>query len=186
MTKNWCYKITEGEHAGKTLWSGRYCAVAAFAFCKIHGVWHVLANQRGEGTPDFQGYWNCPCGFLDMETAEEACSREAYEETGVKIDPAKWTLFGVESDPIYCNNGNVTLRYITVLEYGKDNISTSMEAVLNGEGEQDEVIRIQWIPIRDIDKYNWAFNHKNRILEAISWYNIRIIESFPLEYQIVP
>nr|DAW84447.1 MAG TPA: SORL reductase-like protein [Caudoviricetes sp.] len=53
MIKNWCYKITEGEHAGKTLWSGRYRAVAAFAFCKIHGVWHVLANQRGEGTPRF-------------------------------------------------------------------------------------------------------------------------------------
>lgn len=65
--RNWSYTIEEGEHAGKTLWSGRYCAVAAFAFCKIKGEWCVLANQRGEGTPDFQGYWNCPCGFLDME-----------------------------------------------------------------------------------------------------------------------
>jgi 8-oxo-dGTP pyrophosphatase MutT (NUDIX family) len=94
--RNWSYTIKEGEHAGKTLWSGRYCAVAAFAFCKIKGEWCVLANQRGEGTPDFQGYWNCPCGFLDMEKAEEACSREAFEETGVKIDPSKWALFGVE------------------------------------------------------------------------------------------
>lgn len=54
--RNWSYTIEEGEHAGKTLWSGRYCAVAAFAFCKIKGEWCVLANQRGEGTPDFQGY----------------------------------------------------------------------------------------------------------------------------------
>lgn len=77
--KNWSYTIREGEHAGETLWSGRYCAVAAFVFCKIHGVWHVLANQRGEGTPDFQGYWNCPCGYLDMEKAENACSRETFD-----------------------------------------------------------------------------------------------------------
>jgi 8-oxo-dGTP pyrophosphatase MutT (NUDIX family) len=184
--KNWSYTIREGEHAGETLWSGRYCAVAAFVFCKIHGVWHVLANQRGEGTPDFQGYWNCPCGYLDMEKAENACSRETFEETGVKIDPSKWTLFGVETDPEYCNNGNVTLRYITVLEYGKDNIFTSMEAVLNGEGEKNEVATIQWIPIKDIENYEWAFNHKRRIIEAISWYNIKVIESQPLENQIVP
>lgn len=181
--KNWSYTIREGEHAGETLWSGRYCAVAAFVFCKIHGVWYVLANQRGEGTPDFQGYWNCPCGYLDMEKAENACSRETFEETGVKIDPSKWTLFGVETDPEYCN---VTLRYITVLEYGKDNISTSMEAVLNGEGEKNEVATIQWIPIKDIENYEWAFNHKRRIIEAISWYNIKVIESQPLENQIVP
>ena len=121
-----------------------------------------------------------------MEKAENACSRETFEETGVKIDPSKWTLFGVETDPEYCNNGNVTLRYITVLEYGKDNISTSMEAVLNGEGEKNEVATIQWIPIKDIENYEWAFNHKRRIIEAISWYNIKVIESQPLENQIVP
>lgn len=62
----------------------------------------------------------------------------------------------------------------------------SMEAVLNGEGEKNEVEKIQWIPIRDIEKYKWAFNHKQRITEAISWYNIKVIESEPLENQIVP
>nr|DAN03419.1 MAG TPA: ADP-ribose pyrophosphatase [Bacteriophage sp.] len=183
--RNWSYTIKEGEHAGKTLWSGRYCAVAAFAFCKIKGEWCVLANQRGSGTPDFQGYWNCPCGFLDMEKAEEACSREAFEETGVKIDPSKWALFGVETDPEHCNNGNVTLRYMTILKYGKDNVSTSMEAVLNGDGEKNEVKTIQWVPVRDISKYKWAFNHEDRILEAISWYNINVFEK-DLDAQIVP
>lgn len=53
--KNWSYTITEGEHKGKTLWSGRYCAVSAFIFCKFPDGWKVLANQRGKGTPDFQG-----------------------------------------------------------------------------------------------------------------------------------
>lgn len=120
-----------------------------------------------------------------MEKAEEACSRETFEETGVKIDPSKWKLFGVETDPAKSNNGNVTLRYITMLEYGKDDISTSMEAVLNGEGEKNEVKTIQWVPLRDIDKYEWAFNHKTRIIEAISWYNINVFEQ-DLDAQIVP
>ena len=182
--KNWSYTIKEGEHAGKTLWSGRYCAVAAFVFCKIGDVWCVLANKRGDGAPDFQGYWNCPCGFLDMETLEEACSRETFEETGVKIDPSRWCIFGVESDPAVCNNGNVTHRFMTILEYGRDNISTSMEAVLNGDGEQDEVTAINWIPISTISNYKWAFNHEQRIIEAISYFNLQAFKHDKLDKQI--
>ena len=83
--RNWSYTIEEGEHAGKTLWSGRYCAVAAFAFCKIKGEWCVLANQRGEGTPDFQGYWNCPCGFLDMEKAEKPALVKHLKKLELKL-----------------------------------------------------------------------------------------------------
>ena len=66
--KNWSYTIKEGEHTGKTLWSGRYCAVAAFVFCKIFGTWCVLANKRGSGTPNYQGYWNCSCGFTNISS----------------------------------------------------------------------------------------------------------------------
>ena len=89
--KNWSYTIKEGEHKGVTLWSGRYCAVAAFVFCKLKGEWCILANQRGKGTPDYQGYWNCVCGYLEAdESAEQGCAREVYEETGVKINPNKF------------------------------------------------------------------------------------------------
>ena len=87
--KNYPIKIETGEHAGETVWVHRSIAVAGFIFCKINDEWCVLANQRGEGAPDFQGYWNCPCGYLDFdETLAEACSREIYEETGVKIEPS--------------------------------------------------------------------------------------------------
>lgn len=88
--KNYPIKIETGEHAGETVWVHRSIAVAGFIFCRINNEWCVLANQRGEGAPDFQGYWNCPCGYLDFdETLAEACSREIYEETGVKIE-SKW------------------------------------------------------------------------------------------------
>lgn len=163
--KNWSYTITEGEHKGKTLWSGRYCAVSAFIFCKFPDGWKVLANQRGKGTPDFQGMWNCPCGYLEAdESAQQGCAREAYEETGVKIDPTKFRLVHVETEPELCNHGNVTLRHSAILTYGTDNVSVSKEAVLNGAGEKDEVDSIAWIALKDIDKYNWAFNHKEVII----------------------
>ena len=73
---------------GKEYWIARNVAVSCFVFTSIDGVWHVLANKRGDGTPDYQGYWNAPCGYLDFdETTSEAAMREVYEETGLHIQP---------------------------------------------------------------------------------------------------
>lgn len=171
MTKNWSYTITEGEHKGKTLWSGRYCAVSAFVFCKFPDGWKVLANKRGKGTPDFQGMWNCPCGYLEAnEDSQEGCAREVYEETGVKIEPCSFQQCYVETNPLLCNHGNVTIRHYAILYYGYDNISISKEAVLNGEGEKDEVESIAWVSIHDINNLQWAFNHSRIILEIFNRY----------------
>lgn len=165
--KNWSYTITEGEHAGKTLWSGRYCAVAAFVFLIDEGKVYILANKRGSGTPDYQGYWNCPCGFIEAdESAEEACSREVLEETGYKIPANKFKLFGVETEPEKCNNGNITLRYRTIVE--KD----ELENINTLSGEENEVDEIKWIPINEIDNYLWAFGHKERINELTGSYEV--------------
>ncbi len=106
--------------------------------------------------------------FLEnTESGERGCARETYEETRVKINPSKFSLVGVETDPEYCNNGNVTIRYTALLREGYDDISVSKSAVLNGNGEKDEVESIGWIPIEDIDSYEWAFNHKKRILDIL-------------------
>ena len=34
-------------------------------------------------------------------------------------------------------------------------------------GEANEVDDVKWIPIEDIDKYEWAFNHKTTLLAEI-------------------
>lgn len=171
--KNWSYTIPEGEHKGKTLWSGRYCAVSAFVFCEFPDGWKILANKRGVGTPDYQGKWNAPCGYLEAdENATQGCAREVYEETGVEISPSRFQFIYVETEPELCNNSNVSLRYISILHYGLDNVSISKEAVLNGEGEKDEVESIAWISIRDIDNYEWAFDHLNVIKEIVHSYVI--------------
>lgn len=109
--KNYPITIETGEHAGETVWVHRSIAVAGFIFCKINDEWCV--NQRGEGAPDFQGYWNCPCGYLDFdETLAEACSRE----TGVKIEPSALYMCSVNDDPKDSNRQNVTMRFMAVVD----------------------------------------------------------------------
>ena len=79
---------------GIEYWVARNMAVACFVFAPINGEGCVLANQRGTGTPDFQGLWNCPCGYLDYdETTKEAAKREVYEETGIQLKHAKFWSF---------------------------------------------------------------------------------------------
>lgn len=160
--KNYSYKIPEGEHAGEVLWSGRYACVVAFIFLKKDNEIFVLANKRGQGTPDFQGLWNCPCGFIEAdESGEECCLRETIEECGYKFNEKELILHSVETDPKESNKGHVTLRYIGVF---KENelVKTKRDG-----GEENEVDDIKLINIKDINQYNWAFNHENRIREIL-------------------
>ena len=156
------------NHPGHTLWSSRYCAISAFVFTQVNGETFVLANKRGKGTPDFKGFWNCPCGFLEgNETAEEGCAREVKEETGVIIDPKLLLLQGVETNPQFCNNGNVSLRYVAALQDNKYFFNVPKVSDLVG-GEKNEVEAINWINIDKLTDYQWAFNHDTRIKEMIS------------------
>lgn len=182
MEKNWSYKITDPNHpkCGTTLWSGRYCAVTGIVIKKMINEntipslmktgkpefdYYILANLRGPGTPDYQGYWNMPCGFLERnESGEQGVAREIFEECGYQITPDEFSLYGVETDPVKSNNGNVTIRYVSV-----DEVQELPELkYTNINGEEGEVESVKWINVRDIKNYKWAFGHKDLITEAIS------------------
>jgi 8-oxo-dGTP diphosphatase len=48
----------------------------------------------------FSGYTALPGGRMEIgETAEEGCSRELHEETGIHVAPKDWQLLGVYSNP---------------------------------------------------------------------------------------
>lgn len=155
------FQITAKED-NKKYWISRSIAVASFIFFKEKdGSLFVLANKRGKGTPDFQGMWNCPCGYLDFdETLEQAASREVFEETGVIIDPKKFIFHYINSDPKDSNKQNVTVRFKVFL-------SKRPETMPRFGGEQNEVDKILWIPVKTIDKFKWAFNHDRIIKEIV-------------------
>lgn len=160
--KNWSYTIKEGEHAGKTLWSGRYCAVTGVVLYNDldTDIDYILATKRGKGTPDYQGYWCLPCGFLEAdESGKQGVAREIFEETGIKYDPKQFWLWDVQTEPELCNNGNVTLRFYTLV----DEMVTPNYVNINGE--VDEVEEVKWIPVMEIDNYKWAFGHDVLIKE---------------------
>ena len=148
---------------GKEYWVARNVAVVCFVFAPINGEWCVLANQRGKGTPNYQGLWNCPCGYLDYnETTKDAAIRETYEETGVQLNKVKFWSF---EDSPSSNLQNVTFRYYSIITNPQPNtISVSTEG---RGGEADEVGAISWIPISKISDFEWAFEHNLRIAELV-------------------
>ena len=158
----------------KTVFSGRFCAVSGFIYAIVNGKYSILANLRGSGTPDYQGCWNAPCGFLEcFETSKQGIQREIFEECGFYIDENDLKVIFVETDPNECNNGNVTIRHRAFL--GK-----IVPAYTKGEGgEENEVDGVTWIPIDDLDKYKWAFNHRKTIeLYAPKKWQRKFIEHF--------
>lgn len=162
--RNWSYKIIEGEHAGETLWSGRYCCVAGFIFNYTNDDIKILAVKRGQDCPDFKGMWCCPCGFLEAdETGEEGVVRETWEETGYDFPVEKFKLFIVETDPKLCNKSHVTLMYSTIFD--QDEIKEYFDIDWLPFDRESE--KIEWISINEINKYEWAFGHDRIIKEML-------------------
>jgi ADP-ribose pyrophosphatase YjhB (NUDIX family) len=158
------WKVGDGDV--RTLYDGRYCAVSGFFFAIVEGKYSVLANLRGSGTPDYQDCWCCPCGFLERgEDAKGGIIRETKEECMIDIPRDKIREVHTETDPEICNNGNVTIRHTGFL--GKQNqifLDTPLDEWDAGlGGEKNEVADIRWIPVDDIGKYRWAFNHLQTI-----------------------
>lgn len=149
------------EHNGKTYWISRSCAVVGYIFCYDNGL-RVLANKRGKGTPDYQGYWNCPCGYLDYdETTREACCREIAEETNLYVMPQSLKLFGIEDTP-KADKQNITFRYWTFSEF-----LYKGQTVFAKGYEKDEVEDVEWVSMDNLDDYKWAFNHKEMIIRVV-------------------
>lgn len=162
--KNFGYKVH-----GAIVWRSRSVAVTAFLFyINDIGEVFVLANKRGNGTPDYQGYWNVPCGYLDFnESGEEAAAREVFEETGVKIKPECLKLVSTNTKPTQ-NKQNVSFRYCAFVNdrFVKDNPLTTKHC------EEDEVDDVQWVNLFDIKNKEWAFNHDKLIPEIHEEYTL--------------
>lgn len=153
------FSFTDDE--GQEFWVSRSCTTETIIFNKVNGEWCVLANKRGKGCVNNVGLWNVPAGYLDYnETLEDCALRETFEETGVKLNKNQLNLFEVDST---CDNEhksqNVIIAYWTTIK--------GAVILTNENADENEVEEIKWIPIVDIEKYQWiSKRHYNRIKRA--------------------
>ena len=82
----------------------------------------VLLIRRG--TDPYEGYWALPGGFVEVgETVEAAATREAEEETGLKVEIER--LVGVYSDPDRDPRGhNVSCAFLARAQEGEPSAAT--------------------------------------------------------------
>jgi ADP-ribose pyrophosphatase YjhB (NUDIX family) len=148
---------------GRDVWISRSNNVVLFVYCKNEkGEWCLLASQRGGS-----GKWNAVAGFLDYyESLASAAARECFEETGVKIDPKKLKCVDTKSfvNKLNSHSQDIITTFVGVLNGVTKNYPTSMN-----NAEEGEVSAVGWIPLSEIGKYNWAFNHDKK---ALQWANV--------------
>lgn len=144
---------------GKEYWISRSMATVTFIFNVDDNFdKFVLAVKRGKGAADNIGKWCCPCGYLDFdETLQECAVREVHEETGFLIKPNNLKLFYINSNPEDSKRQNVTARFKAFVDdMQTQNLTTEFS-------EKDEVEEIRWINLKELDDFEWAFNHKKII-----------------------
>jgi ADP-ribose pyrophosphatase YjhB (NUDIX family) len=153
------------NHNGQILWYSRSlaCGCIVFGYNKNNEIC-VLANKRGDGCEFNNFMWNVPGGFIDFnESAEEAAVRELYEETGVKIPSDEVTLVVLDTAPTGARQ-TMTASFAHRLPDNIDveNIKTTAE-----HSEPGEVAEIKFIPIKDLDKYQWTRGQIKKIKAAL-------------------
>lgn len=115
----------------------------------------VLLTQRADN-----GRWCLPGGHMESgESASEACEREVWEETGLKVRAKR--LLGVYSNPdqlVIYKDGNKA--FFVVLNF-------EVEVVEGELGLSDETTAFGWFSLKDMDLMQIHANHKLRVEDAL-------------------
>ena len=153
---------------GKEWWVSRSVAVAVSVYSIKNGKLCILANKRGAGLPgqNFSnpGKWSVVTGFIDYnETLKECAIREVHEETGLDIKDINLRLQDIEDDP--ARDGQVIL-----IRYSGFIWDINDQELTNKFSEPNEVDIIEWVPINELEKYNWtSTKHIEKIIEYASY-----------------
>jgi 8-oxo-dGTP pyrophosphatase MutT (NUDIX family) len=115
----------------------------------------VLLTQRMDN-----GRWCLPGGHMESgESAAEACEREVWEETGLKVRATR--LLGVYSNPdqlVIYKDGNKA--FFVVLNFEVQ--------VLEGElGLSDETTAFGWFSLKEMETMPIHADHKARVEDAL-------------------
>ena len=105
--------------------------------------------------PPFQGEYALPGGFVDIgETVENACKREAKEETNINIKIKK--LIGVYSDPKRDPRGHV----VTIAFLCEPKTKNEKPKAL------DDAASLEIVPLSKVASLKIAFDHKKIVKDS--------------------
>ena len=112
----------------------------------------VLIHRKN---PPFKGELALPGGFVEVgETVEDACIRESYEETNIKISIKK--LIGVFSMPNRDPRGhNISIAFLC------EPTSDSEKPLAKDDAQSLEIVNFA-----DISSLELAFDHKDIIIAS--------------------
>ena len=112
----------------------------------------VLIRRKN---PPFKGDYALPGGFVDIgETVEDACKREAKEETNINVKIKK--LIGVFSDPERDPRGHtVTIAFLCEPKTKKEKPKA-----------QDDAASLELVPLTKVASLKLAFDHMQIIKDS--------------------
>jgi len=156
---------------GKLLFDKRSVAVAGVVMITKYLDTYVLCSERGPAAPDYNGLMNLVAGYMDWnEWGYEAFVRECWEECGLnlfKLIQNSTEVFKnhlqqpwwVQTDP-GASQQNVTLRYGVHLHWDQSMLLWDLPELTTKYNEiEGETVNPQWLNIKEVDNYQWAFNH---------------------------
>lgn len=162
---------------GREFWISRAPAVNTFVIAKYKGKHYLLMDQRGENTPDWAGYWNTPCGYLDWdETLAQAALREIHEETGVDLINVMQTTLTLGTSfksyaridkkadqPYYVDDTPNRSQNIThhFFHYFKISDKQSLPPLTNQFNEPGETMDMRWVELEYVFDKDVAFGQLN-------------------------
>jgi len=155
----------------REVWESRSTAVVAVILAYANNKIYVLGEKRSNIMPDAPNLWVVPCGYIDWdENGWNALRREVYEETSFFIDTYKdYIVYDNNKEPFFVNTEvtenrqNIALTYCVLFDFEKRSLPKDVELHTD-----KEIAAIKWIPIEEISKYKWAFDHEKRIQQALN------------------
>jgi 8-oxo-dGTP pyrophosphatase MutT (NUDIX family) len=155
MFKSTPNKIIKDDN-GKIHWVSR--SLVTIAFVTWRGK--ILIVKRGESVTE-TGKWCLPCGYIDYdETIEESIGREIWEETGIDIrnfiDLNSLQPVRIFSNPIG-KKQNIHMDFIINLK-DSDDPKIDMSVI-----DPLETTDVKWITFDEVNSYEFAFNHEEKI-----------------------
>ena len=152
------------ETGTKVIWASRSVAVCVLVTCTLpSGDRYVLIEQRGQGAPDFRGYFCLVCGYLDWdEELYQAALRETWEEAGLNLAALEaGGMCTISRQPIFidsrttANRQNVTARFLFELRLDQ------LPELSSENSEPDEIEQLLWMLISEqqLGNYKFCFNH---------------------------